>query len=93
MIEIFGIESILKFRFVSKNHNFYKALITDLMLKKKFLANTTIYISVYHTNFILNKYFRELDKIFGLISKIEKGIVSTNKIKLSLPISDFKRFN
>jgi glutamate-1-semialdehyde aminotransferase len=92
-IEIFGINSILKFKFKSNNNNLYKGIITHLMLKKGFLANTTIYVSIAHTKKILDKYFKELDKIFSIIEKIEKKIISKNKYKIKLPISDFKRFN
>jgi predicted RNA-binding protein with RPS1 domain len=63
------------------------------MLKKGFLANTTIYVSIAHTKKILDKYFKELDKIFSIIEKIEKKIISKNNYKIKLPISDFKRFN
>ena len=92
-IEIFGINSILKFKFKSNNNNLYKGIITHLMLKKGFLANTTIYVSIAHTKKILDKYFKELDKIFSIIEKIEKKIISKNKYKIKLPVSDFKRFN
>ena len=56
-IEIFGIDSILKFKFKSKDNNLYKGIITYLMLKKGFLANTTIYVSTAHTKNVLNKIF------------------------------------
>ena len=92
-IEIFGIDSILKFKFKSKDNNLYKGIITYLMLKKGFLANTTIYVSIAHTKNILHKYFKELDNIFSIIKKIEKKIIPKNKFKIKLPISDFKRFN
>ena len=79
--------------FKSKDNNLYKGIITYLMLKKGFLANTTIYVSIAHTKNILHKYFKELDNIFSIIKKIEKKIIPKNKFKIKLPISDFKRFN
>ena len=92
-IEIFGIDSILKFKFKSKDNNLYKGIITYLMLKKGFLANTTIYVSTAHTKNVLKKYFIELDNIFSILNKIEKKIIPKNKYKIKLPVSDFKRFN
>ena len=48
------------------------------MLRKNFI-NTSIYISIAHTKIILKKYFKELNNIFKLISKIEKGLTSKKK--------------
>lgn len=72
-IEIKGIPALCSFEFKSNNNLLYKNLITQEMLKKGFLASTTIYISTEHKNYILKKYFKILDNIFKIISKCENG--------------------
>ena len=61
-IKVQGIPSLSSFIFLSKNHQAYKTYITQEMLKR-FLATTTIYVSMSHTKQILNKYLKILDVI------------------------------
>ena len=63
------------------------------MLKKGFLATTTIYISVSHTRKILDKYFFHLEKIFKIISKCEKGDDIYKYIETKNSTTDFARLN
>ena len=56
-IEISGLDSMPMFKFKSQNHNYYKTYITQEMLKKRFLATDTVYVSIAHTETIINKWF------------------------------------
>ena len=47
-IKINGLPSISKFEIQSKNAQAYKTFITQEMLKKGFLASSSVYLSVYH---------------------------------------------
>ena len=74
-ITINGILPISTFSFQSPSNNLYKTLITQEMLKKGFLANTSFYACIDHTQNIIMKYSKELESIFYDISECEK----TNK--------------
>jgi glutamate-1-semialdehyde 2,1-aminomutase len=92
-IKINGIPALSSFVFQSNNHQAYKTFITQEMLKKGFLATTTIYISVSHTRKILDKYFFHLEKIFKIISKCEKGDDIYKYIETKNSTTDFARLN
>ena len=63
------------------------------MLKKGFLATTTIYVSMSHTKQILNKYLKILDKIFLIISKCEKGDDIHRYLNSEVSETNFARLN
>ena len=63
------------------------------MLKKKFLASNTIYISISHEKKIIDKYLAILDKIFNTISKYENGKKDFHLLETPVSISTFKRLN
>ena len=71
-IKIMGLDAIPNFIFQSQNHNSYKTLITQEMLKN-LLATNKIFISVLHNKKNLQVYLNELDNVFKLISRIENG--------------------
>ena len=57
--------SIIYFEIIGKYEpEIYKNFITEEMLKKLVIANTTIYVSVSHTNQIIKKYLSILNEIF-----------------------------
>ena len=63
------------------------------MLKNGFLATTTIYVSLSHNKKILDKYFKNLDKIFEIISECEKGDDIFRYLTSKVSESDFGRLN
>ena len=93
-INIFGLPALIGFSFNSNNALAYKTFITQEMLKKGYLAATSVYVSIAHTDKILNGYFDELDIIFNKIKECEKGNKDINSL-LDGPIchSGFKRLN
>ena len=92
-ISINGLPALCGFSFDSTNHLKYKTLITQEMLKVGFLAGTTVYASISHTDEIINAYFDQLNSIFNLIAECENGR-SIDKL-LDGPVchSGFSRLN
>jgi glutamate-1-semialdehyde 2,1-aminomutase len=93
-IEVSGIPSLSTYAFKSKNALAYKTLISQEMLKMNILASTSFYASIAHEDSYIEKYFSELDKVYGLIKKCEIGELQVDKM-LEGPIchSGFKRLN
>jgi len=93
-INIFGLPALISFSFNGDNALAYKTFITQEMLKKGFLASTSVYVCVSHTNEILDAYFCELDKIFNKIESCEsEGNDITNLLESPICHSGFKRLN
>ena len=64
------------------------------MLKKNFICNDTIYVSIAHTNLLIKKYLNELEKVFKKISLYEKNEVLYSKLEQDISaINFFKRLN
>ena len=91
-INIFGLDAMPSFTFKSNRDLEYRTLIAQEMLKKNILATNTVYLSIYHDDKILKKYFNVLKSIFYKISKIENN---HENIKLETPIIQpgFNRIN
>jgi glutamate-1-semialdehyde 2,1-aminomutase len=93
-IEVAGIPALSTYSFKSENALAYKTLIAQEMLKKNILASTNFYASIAHEDVYIEKYFSELDKVFGMIRKCEHQDLNINDL-LEGPIchSGFKRLN
>ena len=72
-IKLFGIPSLIGFNFISSNNELYKNFIKEQMLMYKFLASNRVYVSISHTDKILNKYEFYLDRVFKMINEFENG--------------------
>ena len=93
-IKIFGLPALTGFQFKYKNHQKYKTLITQEMLKRKILAGNLFYPSIKHTDEIINTYLNELEEIFSQIASCEKGNSDIDKLlKTEVSHSGFKRLN
>ena len=92
-INISGLDALPSFSINSKNWLKYKSFITLRMLENSILASNIIFVSIAHSNKILKKYFKVLDKVFREIKNFEenKNIYQLNKIPLSQ--TTFKRLN
>lgn len=71
-IEVSGIYPLSHFEFCYSNPLAYKTFFTQEMLKKGLLAATGVYVSLAHTDDILEKYFEACGKVFDQIGKLEK---------------------
>ena len=93
-ISLNGIPSLSTYSFNSEQGTEYKTFVTQEMLKKGFLASTSFYACIAHTDDKIAAYFDALDDVYHTISQCEKG----NKIISELlegPVchSGFKRLN
>ena len=92
-IKTSGIPALCTFVFLSKNHQSYKTFITQEMLKKGYLATTTIYVSIAHNKKILKGYFNCLDRVFSIIAKCENGDDIYRYLHGPISETDFARLN
>jgi glutamate-1-semialdehyde 2,1-aminomutase len=90
-ISIYGIDSICGFNFEYKKNNYFKSILTFEMLKLGFLAGNSIMISICHTDNILKKYEKALDKVFKIIADIKD--LKKRKINLKQAFQGFYRLN
>jgi len=93
-IKIAGLPALASFIIVSDNFLKYKTFITQQMLNKNYLASNILYASISHDQKLLNNYAENLDKIFAIISKCEKGEdLIDNYLKGPVCYTGFKRLN
>ena len=92
-IELSGLDSLASFSFVSKNSLEYKTLITQEMLKRGFLASTSCYLSVAHTQDIIDQYFSCLEDVFSLIAACENGLQVKTLLDGPICHQGFRRLN
>lgn len=93
-ISLNGMPALIGFSFDSDQHLKYKTFITQEMLKRGYLAATSIYVSVVHTKEILDAYFENLSEIFQIIQSCENGQNNIDSL-LNGPVchGGFKRLN
>ena len=88
-----GLTALPSFAFSGINADAYKTLLTQEMLARGFLANTSLYASVAHTPDLLDSYFENLESVFAMISKCEDGLDVQSLLKGPIVHSGFKRLN
>ena len=91
---ISGIDALPSFTFINDNHAEYKTFITQEMLKRGYLAGTSIYLSSSHSDEIINKYISEFEEIMAQIRQAEDREISISDL-LDGPTchSGFERLN
>jgi len=92
-LDYWGIDALTGFNILSKNSLKYKTYITQEMLKNKFLASNSVYVSIAHTNEIIENYFELLKPIFSEISECEDGKDIDRLLESPVCHSGFKRLN
>jgi glutamate-1-semialdehyde 2,1-aminomutase len=92
-IDCVGLSALPGFSFAGKNSLAYKTYVTQELLKKNFLAGTSIYLSTSHTPEILDAYFDELDHVFAVIRQCEDGRDIFELLQGPVCHSGFKRLN
>ncbi len=75
------------------NHQKYKTLITQEMLKYGYLANTTTYLSISHNRSMINDYIHYLENVFKKISDCENGLSVDKLISKNICQEGFSRLN
>ena len=63
-----------------------------MKLKAGILASNIVYVSISHTNKVLNIYFKELEKIFYNLSTFSSNDLKKKLIKVKI-LKHFKRIN
>lgn len=92
-LETSGLPALINFYMPVEDWQEYKTLITQEMLKKGFLASNLVYVSISHTDDLIDAYFDELDPIFSLIAQCEDGASVNDYLDGPICHSGFKRVN
>lgn len=92
-IKTSGLPALTSFSVNSPNALAYKTLITQEMLKKSYLAGTSIYVSTVHTKDLVDQYLVDLEPIFSLIKECEDGRDVNSLLNGPVCNSGFKRLN
>jgi len=92
-ISHWGLPALTGFTIQSDHALVYKTLISQEMLKKGYLASTSVYVCTAHTPEIVDSYFEALDPIFGLISQCEDGYDVMSLLNGPVCHAGFKRLN
>jgi glutamate-1-semialdehyde 2,1-aminomutase len=89
-----GLPALTGFAFQSSQALAYKTLITQEMLKRGYLAATSVYVSTEHTDQVVDRYFENLDAVFAVIKECESGKKDVASL-LQGPVchAGFKRLN
>jgi len=91
-LDISGIDALPIFKFKNKNLE-YKTLMTQEMLKKKYLVSNVIFMSILHDKKVINQYIEQLNYVFKMIKKCEEGEPINNFLKNEVCYSPFERLN
>lgn len=93
-IHISGILPLSHFEFEYDNPLVYKTYFTQEMLAEGFLAGTGLYVSLAHTDEIVEKYLQAVERVFGKIEEIrKKGGDIADDLKGPVCHAGFERLN
>jgi glutamate-1-semialdehyde 2,1-aminomutase len=92
-IKTSGLPALTSFSVDSKFALEYKTLITQEMLKKSYLAGTSIYVATVHTKELIDRFITELEPVFTLIKECEDGRDVRTLLDGPTCSSGFKRLN
>lgn len=92
-INVSGLDALATFSFNSLNHLAYKTLLTQEMLTKGYLANTSFYACTEHTEEVIYAYLDALEPVFALIKECEDGRPIAPLLKGPICHAGFKRLN
>lgn len=67
----FGLDALSGYSFTGPDALAYKTLVTQELLKKGYLASTSLYASIAHTDDVISGYLETLDPLFGLVSECQ----------------------
>ena len=92
-LRVSGIPALSSFTIHGDKSLEYKTLITQELLKRNFLASTSVYASIAHTPEVLDAYFEALEHAFSLIATCEDGYDVAKLLATSVCHQGFKRLN
>ncbi|MCP3930798.1 MAG: aminotransferase class III-fold pyridoxal phosphate-dependent enzyme [Bacteroidetes bacterium] len=82
----------MKFEYDQLN-NSLTTLFTQEMLKKGYLAATSIYLSAAHSEDIIDSYMEKVDEVFGFMSKVIRSNTVLDSLETDIKQDAFKRLN
>ena len=93
-LDHWGLPAITGFTIKSDNAIAYKTLITQEMYKRGYLMGNMVFVCLEHNKQVLDRYFDELDPVFGLVNGCEQGAYDVMSL-LDGPVchAGFKRLN
>ena len=92
-LDHWGLPALTGFTIKSDRALAYKTLITQEMLKKGYLAGTSVYVCTEHTPSVIDGFFDALDPVFGLIRECEQDRDVMALLKGPVCHAGFKRLN
>ena len=92
-ITISGLAALTTFSFKSEKALAYKTFITQEMLKKGYLAATSVYVCTAHTKDIIDGYIENIRPIFKTIKECEDGRDIMDLLEGPIAHNGFKRLN
>ena len=92
-INVSGLPAMISFAFNSKFSLAYKTYISQEMLKKGYLAGTSVYTCIEHTPEIVAGFFDSLDPIFATLKECEEGRDIATLLEGPVCHGGFKRLN
>ncbi|KRC81715.1 aminotransferase class III-fold pyridoxal phosphate-dependent enzyme [Sphingomonas sp. Root241] len=92
-IDHWGLPALTGYTFRSPNALAYKTLVTQEMLAKGYLVGNSVYVSTEHTPEIVDRFFDQLDPVFGLVKECEDGRDVMSLLKGPICHDGFKRLN
>ncbi|MFG0720632.1 aminotransferase class III-fold pyridoxal phosphate-dependent enzyme [Pseudomonas sp. GLN_6] len=88
-----GLPALTCFSFEGLDNLVYKTLITQEMLRKGYLAGTSVYVCNQHAPDVVDGYFGALEPVFELIKECEEGRSVQALLKGPVCHGGFKRLN
>ena len=92
-IDISGIASLSSFSFRAKDPLVCKTFIAQEMLKKGFLASTAVYVSISHSDDIVDLYLTALGEVFDAIAGCENSTELLALLDVPVCHDGFRRLN
>jgi glutamate-1-semialdehyde 2,1-aminomutase len=92
-IHIGGLPAMISFSLPLKDMLKYKTLITQEMLKKGYLAGTSVYVCTEHASSLVDAYIHELSYVFDLINQCENGRSIDSLLEGPVCHASFRRLN
>lgn len=92
-VQVSGLPALTSFTLQVNDMLKYKTLITQEMLKKGFLATTSVYACTAHGPEVVDSYFDALEGVFELIRECESGRSIDDLLEGPVCHAGFKRLN
>ena len=68
-IEFSSLNTLIRFKLLNTRIKNYQKFIMSEMLKRGYLSNDVIYVSIAHTQKEIDKYLYHIERVFNLLSK------------------------